>query len=1071
MNIAEFSIQKSVITWTLTIVLLVLGYVAYQNLPRLEDPEFAIKEAVIVTPYPGASAKEVEEEVTEVIEKAAQQLGQLKRVESWSERGLSKVKVVIRDEYALPQLPPVWDELRRKLADAQPELPPGAGPYAISDDFGDVYGVYFALYGDGYTYAELKEVAELLKRELTTVQDVKRVVFFGEQQETIYVEMSKTKMNALDITQAEIFDALQAKNLPVDAGRIKIGPEYIAISPTGLYTSEKEFGDLLISNKGGKLIFLKDVATVTRDYADPPQNILRFNGKPAIGIALSTVEGGNVVIMGEGVEKRLREVQGQIPLGMELGIVSLQSASVIESINGFVVNLVEAVLIVVVVLLFAMGLRSGLIIGFILVLTIAATFVVMGFYEITLERISLGALIIALGMLVDNAIVVVDGMKVRMEQGIDGLEAAREVVGQNAIPLLGATAVAVLAFASIGGMDNNTGEYTRSLYYVILISLSLSWLTAVTTTPLITNLFVLPRGAAKATGEPADPYAGVVFRAYRWLLSSTIRLRWITIAVVVGLFALSLYGFGLISKSFFPPSTRPQFMVEVQFREGTHIRDTEKYVTAMEAYLSKLDGVTDIASAIGGGHPRFLLIYDVPIDASKNYANILVSVTDYRLIPQLRQQVQTDLETQFPDATVNAKQFNLGPGNGGKIQLRINGPDPEVLRQMAETAKAIMAADPGSKAIRDEWGAKVKLVRPVLADDRARQLGISYPMVAQTLEANFSGTQTGVYREGIDLIPIVARAPEEERTTLEHMRDLQIYSPLATRDIPLVQVVNGLRTTLEDARVARRNRTSMIKLHADARTELPSEVLSRIKPKIEQTLGIDLQAYLADQLGPLATPSGEYTANTIPVKYDDRLPLKDKPGYFLSWSGEAEDSADAQAKLAAYIPLYFGMMILVVIFLYNAFRQPLIIWLTVPLSIIGVTAGLLLFKQPFGFMALLGLMSLAGMLIKNAIVLIEETDILIRGGKDRYAAVIEAGVSRMRPVVLAALTTIMGMIPLLQDGFFISMAVTIMFGLGFATLLTLIFVPVLYCVFFRIPWASQVTAAVPSSGATRVSMD
>jgi multidrug efflux pump subunit AcrB len=431
--------------------------------------------------------------------------------------------------------------------------------------------------------------------------------------------------------------------------------------------------------------------------------------------------------------------------------------------------------------------------------------------------------------------------------------------------------------------------------------------------------------------------------------------------------------------------------------------------------------------------------------------------------------VQTDLEERFPDATVNVKPFNLGPGNGGKIQLRINGPDPEVLRQMAETAKAIIAADPGAKAVRDEWGAKVKVVRPVLADDRARQLGISRPMVAQAIQTNFSGTQTGVYREGIELIPIVARAPEAERLTLEDMRDLQIYSPVAARNVPLIQVVNGLRTSLEDARLSRWNRTSMIKIHADARTELPSQLLSRVKPKIEQALGVDVEAYLAGRFGPMAQPSGKYDANTIPVKFDDRIPLKDRPGYFLAWGGEAEDSANAQAKLGSYIPIFFGLMVLVVIFLFNAFRQPLIIWLTVPLSLIGVTAGLLLFQQPFGFMSLLGVMSLAGMLIKNAIVLIEETDSQIREGKARYQAVVDAGVSRMRPVILAAVTTIMGMLPLLQDGFFISMAVTIMFGLGFATLLTLVFVPVLYCVFFRIPWTDQVPVEVPNADAIRVS--
>jgi len=1055
MNIAEFSIKKNIITWTMTVILLVMGYLAYEDLPRLEDPEFAIKDAVVVTPYPGASPEEVEEEVSEVIEKAVQELGQLRRVESYSTRGLSTVKVKIKDKYDKDALPQIWDELRRKVNDYQSQLPPGAGPSIVNDDFGDIYGVYFGLTGDGYTFAEMKKVAEMLKRELLTVTDVKKVTFFGVQQEAIYVEMSRTKMANLGITRQEIYDALQAKNLPTDAGKIKIGSEYMAIFPSGIFQSEEDFGDLLVSSKGGKLIYLKDVANIKRDYVDPPRTLLRSNGKPAIGIAISTVLGGNAVVMGEAVEKRIGELMPQIPLGMDLKVIAMQSASVVKAINSFVINLVEAVAIVVVVLLLFMGLSSGLIIGFILVLTIAATFVVMGNYQIALERISLGALIIALGMLVDNAIVVVDGMKVRMEKGMEGLAAAKEVVGQNAVPLFGATAVAVLAFASIGSMENGTGEFCRSLYYVILISLSLSWLTAVTATPLITKTFLKVDTGTQAEGEAVDVYGGKFYQLYRKGLSAAIRFRWVTMAVVIGMFALAVFGFNFVDNMFFPASTRPQFMVECHFREGTHIKETEKQVARIEAYLSKFEGVTDIASAIGAGHSRFLVTYDVPVDASSQYSSILVSVDDYMVIDKIYHQVQDELDLMFPDATINIKKFNLGPGGGGKIQLRINGPDPAVIKGMAEQVKDIISQDPDVKAIRDEWGAKIKLVRPVLAEDRARRLGISRIMVATELQANFSGKQTGVYREGIELIPIIARAPMQERMTLENVSELQIYSPTAQRQIPMLQVMNDLETVMEDARISRWHRRSMIKIHCDARRGLNADLLSRIKPRIEQALGVDLAQYMGK-----SQPTGEdgysnYTADTIPVKYDDIVPIKGKPGYFIAWGGEAEDSADANAKLGAAIPIFFGMMILAVIFLFNAFRQPLIIWLTVPLSLIGVTAGLLIFSQPFGFMALLGLMSLSGMLIKNAIVLIDQIDLEIREGKNPFTAIIDSGVSRMRPVAMAALTTIMGMIPLLKDDFFIAMAVTIMFGLGFATVLTLIVVPVLYAIFFKVKYAEQ----------------
>ncbi|MGD9248749.1 MAG: efflux RND transporter permease subunit, partial [Desulfobacteraceae bacterium] len=900
MNIAEMAIRKRVITWTLTLLLPVLGYMAYQGLPRLEDPEFAIKQAVVLTPYPGASAREVEAEVTEKIEKAVQQLGQLKRVESYSERGLSRIKVVIKDHYDIERLPQVWDELRRKVQDHQLALPPGAGPSLVLDDFGDTYGVYFALTGGGFTMAELKGVAELLKRELTTVTDVKKVVFFGVRDETIQVEISKAKINALDITLPEIVDALAVKNQPADAGRIKIGSEFMPIAPSGLFQSADDFADLLVGSQGGKLIYLKDVAAIHRGYEDPPQAILRVDGRPAIGIAISTVQGGNVVEMGRAVTRRVQELLPQIPLGMELVTISDQAASVVKAIDGFIINLIEAVAIVILVLLFFMGLRSGLIIGFVLVLTIATTFLVMGYFDITLERISLGALIIALGMLVDNAIVVVDGMKVRMQQGMAGLQAAKDVVGQNAVPLLGATAVAILAFAAIGGMNNDTGEYCRALYYVILISLSLSWLTAVTSTPLLVTTFLKPKKSSAAAGStpPADPYGGKIYKSYRRWLTTAIRYRWMTVGIVVLLFVASLVGFGFVKNQFFPPSTRPQFLIEIQLREGIHILETERKVAKIEALLKKSDGVTTVASAIGDGHPRFLLTYDVPIDTGAHYSAILVSVSDYKVIDRIYQPLQQELETLFPDGTVNVKKFNVGPGNGGKIQLRINGPDPVELRRMADRVKAVIAEDPDAKAVRHEWGAKVKTIEPVLAEDRARRAGIDRRMAAMAFQANYTGLPVGVYREGTELIPINVRAPAGERRTVEQMSAIPLISPVSGDKIPALQIIDELRTGFEDARLSRYNRRSMIKVHADARTGLPSDLLERVKPQIEQALGVDTQAYSGRRVAP-----AQYSAGTIPIRADDMIPLKDKPGYFIAWSGEAEDSAESTAQLGGSIPI------------------------------------------------------------------------------------------------------------------------------------------------------------------------
>jgi len=1044
MNLAEFSIRKSVITWVMAVLLLVVGLMSFDNLSRLEDPEFTIKDAVIITPYPGASAAEVEEEVTNVIERAVQELGQLDWVESRSARGLSQLKVHIKDEYDKARLPQVWDELRRKVSDYQSKLPPGAGPSIVNDDFGDVFGVYVAITGPGYTRRELYEYAKFLQRELLQAEDVKKIAFYGVVPETIYVEMRRDKMAALGISPQEIYEALKAKNIPASAGFLTLGREYIPVNPTGEFTSEKQFGDLLVGSRGSgakrRLIYLRDVAEIRRGYQDPPSTLLRYDGEPAVGLAISTVQGGNVITMGESLKRRLDAIRSQAPLGMELKVIALQTEAVTKAINGFLVNLAEAVAIVVVVLLVFMGLRSGLIIGAILFLTITGTFIFMDAYKVTLERISLGALVIALGMLVDNAIVVTDGMRMRMAAGEDALGAAKAVVGQTSMPLLGATIIAVTAFASIGTSQDATGEYTRTLFQVILISLMLSWLTAVTITPLFCKSFLKVRPAGAEGGEP---YGGAFYRLYRSFLSAAIRRRWITIAVVVALFAASLYGFGFVKKSFFPDSTRPQFLVDLWFPEGTHISETVRQVERAEKDLLAREGVTHATSFIGGGQIRFILTY-TPESQYPSYAQILLDVDDYHRIPGLLTEVQEDFEEMFPEAVVKTMPFILGPSIGGKIQLRINGPDPERLRQLGKKAEEVLLADPEAKAVRNEWRDKVKVLRPQLAEVQARRLGITRPMVARAIEAAVQGTRVGVYRERDELIPIVARAPKPERMDMDNLGAIQVWSPAAGRMIPISQVVTGFKVEFEDAHIWRRNRTTMLRIHADPRWGLPSELLERVKPKIEQALGVDVEAKTGR-----AVPPGQWTAATIAVKNDDSIPLKE-PGYSIAWGGEAEDSARAQAMLGASIPVFFGLMVLIVVVMFNSLKKTAVIWLTVPLSLIGVTAGLLLFRQPFGFMSLLGLMSLSGMLIKNAIVLIDQIDLEIREGKAPFRAIVDAGVSRLIPVSMAALTTILGMIPLVTDAFFVSMAVTIMFGLGFATVLTLIVVPVFYAIFFRV---------------------
>jgi multidrug efflux pump subunit AcrB len=1009
MGLAEQSIRNRVVTLTLTVVMIGAGVRAFEGLSRLEDPEFTIKEALVVTPYPGASAEEVEQEVTDRIERAVQQLGQLKRVkESRSMRGLSIVRAQIQDKYDRASLPQVWDELRRKVNDVQGQLPPGAGPSIVNDDFGDVWGVFVAISGPEYSYAELKEFAKFLQREFTLVPDVAKVALFAARPEVVYVEPDRDRLSQLEIPPERIERELRSKNLVADAGSVKVGPDFLAIEPTGVVSRVEDFGSILISaGESERQIYLRDIAKIHRGYRDPPEALIRYDGAEAIGIGISTASGGNVVRMGEALAKRMGELRAFLPLGIDLGLISVQSQAVTVAIDGFLVSLIEAVVIVIVVLLVFMGLRSALLIGFILFLTIMGTFIFMAPWGVALERISLGALIIALGMLVDNAIVVVDGMLVKMQAGQDPERAASDVVSQQSMPLLGATAVAVLAFAAIGTSQDSTGEFCRSLFQVVMISLLLSWVTAVTVTPLLGVMF-LERGQAGA----ADPYGGALYARYRAFLAFCLRRRGLAVGVVVALFGASLYGFQFVDRSFFPNSTRPQFMVDFWMPRGTHIEDTLEQAKQAEGYLRGLPDVTHVTTVVGQGAMRFLLTYTGE-QPDSGYAQLLVDVDDYTKIAGMIPDVEASLAARHPDAIVVGKEFRLGPGEGGRIQVRVTGTERDELRVLADQIKTIMKESGNAKGVRLDWRQRVLSVIPVVAEEQANLNGLTRQAVASAVAAGFEGEPVGVFRERDELLPIVVRAPEPQRSNVANIQNLQIWSPAASAYIPLRQVVSRFDSRFEDTLIMRRDRRRTITVNCDQIDGTADALLERLMPEIAKI----------------------------------ELP----PGYFIEYGGEYESSRDAQQGLSRTLPVFFLAMVLIVIALFNALRQPLVIWLTVPLALIGVTGGLLITRQPFGFMALLGFLSLSGMLIKNAIVLIDQIDLEIREGKEPAQAVMDSAVSRLRPVAMAAATTVLGMIPLLQDAFFVAMAVTIMAGLTFATLLTMIVVPVLYSAFFRIP--------------------
>ena len=1008
MNIAEYSVTKKVTTWLLIILFLGGGFTALQDISRLEDPEFTIKEAKVYTTYPGATPLEVEREVTYHIENAVQQLQQLKRVESISQDGFSEVSVVIKDKYKKSDFPNIWDELRRKINDVQVELPPGANPSVVHDDFGDVFGLFYALTGDGYTYRELKDYADTLKEQLLLVPGVRKITIDGAQKEVAYLEVSRSNMAKLGISNTQFSSVLKSQNLVSNSGNVRVGDEYIRINPTGQLKSVQEIGELLVSGSNNTLVRIKDIATVRRSYEEVPSKYNFFNGKPALNIGISMLSGENVVAVGERLDYRLAELQTVTPVGMQLEAIYNQPVIVDVSVSGFVLNVALALVIVIIVLLFFMGLRTGFIIGAILLITVSGTVWFMNAYAIDLQRISLGALIIALGMLVDNAIVVAEGMLIRIKRGEDGIKAARDVVSTTMWPLLGGTVVGILAFAAIGLSQDSTGEFANSLFWVILISLLLSWFTAVTMTPLLCVQFL--KADKPGEGE-TDPYGGFIFRKYKSLLSTAIHARWITLSTVIIMFTVSIFGFGYVKQSFFPDSNTPMFFFDLWNVEGTDIRKTRDDLLEIDAYLRTLDGVVSTASYVGSGATRFTLVYS-PESPSTAYGQIIVTAKNLADVQRLQNQVLDYAAINFPNAEPKTKPLRIGPGRDAKIEARLNGPDPVVLRQLSEQVQQIMADDGGAINIKDDWRQPVKVIRPIYNEKAARQLGITRENVSAAMLTAFDGQQVGLFKDGIRLLPIIMLPPAIERNDVSAIRDIPVYSPILKDMVPIGQAVSDFRIEWADAKIKKRNRIYTITPSCDPAQGLATALFERVKPQVE---GMDLP-----------------------------------PGYFLEWGGEYEDSRDANAAIGSTLPAGFLVMIIVVILLFGKVRQPLIIWLTVPLAIIGITAGLLLMNVAFGFMGLLGALSLVGLLIKNAIVLIDEIDQQIDSGKAGYDAILDSAVSRMRPVMMAASTTILGMAPLLSDVFFLDMAVVIMFGLGFASVLTLIIVPVLYAIFFKI---------------------
>jgi multidrug efflux pump subunit AcrB len=1022
MSLASVAVEKSAITYFVAFLIFVGGIGSFFALGQLEDPEFTVKTAVITTNYPGASAQEVELEVSDRIEMALQELNQLDYVASWSRAGQSVVAVEIKTEYWSDKLPQVWDELRRKISDVQPALPPGVGEPVISDDFGDVFGFQLAVIGDGYSYAEIEKYAKDLKKELSIVENVARVDLWGVQDRVVYLDVAQSQMAELGLSDASIENTLRQQNMVVDAGSVDVQSKRYRVSPTGEFTSPEDIGDLLIRpspldsqlNPGNsaELTRIRDIGTVRMGYREPPFTQMRYNGQPTLGISITNNAGVNVVKVGQAIDRRLEELVPDLPIGIEVRRVHWMSDIVDDAVKSFLVSFAQAVGIVLVVLTVAMGWRMGMIIGSALVLTILASFTLMAMIGIDLQRMSLGALIIALGMMVDNAIVVADGMVVRLQQGMERKQAAIEAAAQPTWPLLGATFVAVMAFYPIFASTEGAGEYCRTLFSVVAVSLLISWIISVTITPLQCILLV-PDPDVGAADQ--DPYDSGFYRRFRGLVNGAIRHRWLTLASMAGLLMVAFVGFGNVSNIFFPDSSMTKFMVDVFAPEGTRIQRVAGDLEAVEQKLLADERVEAVSAFIGAGPPRFYLPVD-PESPNQSYAQLIVNVHDYREIDDLIGEIEPWLEENLPDALVGIRKYGVGPSNTWKFEARISGPavaDPGVLRALAEQGLTALRASPYAGPTRTDWRDPIQRLQPEYSQDRGRWAAVTRDDIAGATKRAFDGRDVGLYREGDDLLPVVLRLTEEERDDIDSFDVLQVQPGMSSTSVPMSQVVDGLSLPWEDPIIGRRDRRRTITVQANP---VQGATLSELRGSV-----------LAD-----------FESIALP------------PGYKLEWGGEYEDTVKSQAALIPGMIPMAAVILLIIVGLFNAFKPLAIILLVIPFALIGITFGLLIFDVPFGFVALLGAMSLAGMMIKNSVVLLDQVNINIADGLQSYDALLEAAVSRLRPVMLAAATTVLGVIPLLQDVFWLGLAITLMAGLTFGSILTMVLVPVLYATVFRL---------------------
>ena len=1010
MNLPVYSLENKKIIYFFLAIMLIGGIYSFFKLPKKEDSPFVIKQAVLVTQYPGATPQEVEKLITEPIEREIQSMSDVFQIKSESYFGMSKISIELQPTLAPDYMPVKWDELRRKVANIQPRLPSGASAINVSDDFGDVFGIYYALTADeGFTYDDMRDWAQKIKTELTPIQGVQKVYLFAEQTQVVNVRISVPKLANLGIDPNSIQQVLQTQNLLVNTGEIMTGTYQLRVRAEGTYKSIEDIRDQLIVTKGGGEVRLGDIATIERGYMDPPSNLMRVDGKRAIGIGVATGAKDDVVAVGDAVAEHLKEMEQLFPIGMELKTIYPENQIANEANNGFILNLIESLLIVIVIIFLVMGSRAGMLVGSSLLFSVGGTLLIMLIWGVGLNRTSLAAFIIAMGMLVDNAIVVTDNAQVGIKRGLSRYQALVDGATKPQWALLGATFIAVCSFLPMYLAPASVAEIVKPLFIVLAVSLGLSWILALTQTTTFGN-FILKEAKP---GESKDPYDTKLYHKFENVLGRLIKRRYLTLTSVVATLFLSLFIMSIMPQSFFPIMNKPYFRADLIFPEGYGIDDVERNVIKIEEYLKNNDKIKSYSFTLGGSPVRYYLASS-SIGPKPNFANVLIETKDAKDAQSEENKFYEYMVANYPDILTRSALFALSPVPDAAIEIGFVGDNIDTLVALTQRAQEIARKNDMVMEVRNSWGNKVPVWKPLYSQEKGLRLGITRQQMAYSLRSATNGVPLGEYREGDVFMPILLKDADRDSMNLNDIKTLPVYSAKG-RSVKVEQVIDDFSLDYEYSVVKRYNR----------------------------------QRYMMMQCEPKrgANTMAAFSQLWQEIQQEVQVP----EGYKLQYFGEQSEQDKGNKAIAANIPLMFGLIYLTLLFLFpKYYRKPVLIMCMLPLIFIGVVLGLLVFGKSLDFFAMLGLLGLIGMNIKNAIVLVDEIGLQLDSGLAPVNAVIEATKTRIVPVTMASGTTILGMLPLLGDAMFAGMAATIMGGLFVSTILTIFVLPVTYCIFFKI---------------------